>query len=267
VCANAPDPPVPSILHRKHGIIEALCNRGKSAMQPWEQRDADRQMLELSMTQTTGQPSKPVSELRYIRELAEMVIFVVILFFLVRGVVQNFLIEGQSMEPNLHSGQFILVNKLTNLHFDLNAPQRLFGKDVPPEIVFPIGMPTYGEVVVFEYPNDPSKDYIKRVIGLPGDTIEFRDAMVFVNGQQLVEPYLQGAPTYCHQGDECATSIITVAPNTLFVLGDNRENSSDSREWGGLPFDRVIGQAWVVYWPYHTIGPIAQYQPLPSKQP
>ncbi|NBU64747.1 MAG: S26 family signal peptidase, partial [Chloroflexia bacterium] len=79
-------------------------------MQPWEQRDADRQMLELSMTQTTGQPSKPVSELRYIRELAEMVIFVVILFFLVRGVVQNFLIEGQSMEPNLHSGQFILVN-------------------------------------------------------------------------------------------------------------------------------------------------------------
>lgn len=267
MCANAPDPPVPSILHRKHGIIEALCNRGKSAMQPWEQRDADRQMLELSMTQTTGQPSKPVSELRYIRELAEMVIFVVILFFLVRGVVQNFLIEGQSMEPNLHSGQFILVNKLTNLHFDLNAPQRLFGKDVPPEIVFPIGMPTYGEVVVFEYPNDPSKDYIKRVIGLPGDTIEFRDAMVFVNGQQLVEPYLQGAPTYCHQGDECATSIITVAPNTLFVLGDNRENSSDSREWGGLPFDRVIGQAWVVYWPYHTIGPIAQYQPLPSKQP
>lgn len=236
-------------------------------MQPWEQRDADRQMLELSMTQTTGQPSKPVSELRYIRELAEMVIFVVILFFLVRGVVQNFLIEGQSMEPNLHSGQFILVNKLANFHFDLNAPQRLFGKDVPPEIVFPIGMPTYGEVVVFEYPNDPSKDYIKRVIGLPGDTIEFRDAMVFVNGQQLVEPYLQGAPTYCHQGDECATSIITVAPNTLFVLGDNRENSSDSREWGGLPFDRVIGQAWVVYWPYHTIGPIAQYQPLPSKQP
>lgn len=236
-------------------------------MQPWEQRDADRQMLELSMTQTTGQPSKLVSELRYIRELAEMVIFVVILFFLVRGVVQNFLIEGQSMEPNLHSGQFILVNKLANFHFDLNAPQRLFGKDVPPEIVFPIGMPTYGEVVVFEYPNDPSKDYIKRVIGLPGDTIEFRDAMVFVNGQQLVEPYLQGAPTYCHQGDECATSIITVAPNTLFVLGDNRENSSDSREWGGLPFDRVIGQAWVVYWPYHTIGPIAQYQPLPSKQP
>jgi signal peptidase I len=236
-------------------------------MQPWEQRDADRQMLELSMTQTTSQPPKPVSELRYIRELAEMVIFVVILFFLVRGVVQNFLIEGQSMEPNLHSGQFILVNKLANIHFDLNAPQRLLGKDVAPEIVYPIGMPTYGEVVVFEYPNDPSKDYIKRVIGLPGDTIEFRDAMVFVNGQQLVEPYLQGAPTYCHQSDECASRSITVAPNTLFVLGDNRENSSDSREWGGLPFDRVIGQAWVVYWPYQTIGPIIQFQPLPTTQP
>jgi signal peptidase I len=210
-------------------------------MQPWEQRDADRQMLELSTTQTASLPTKPTNELRYIRELAEMVIFVVILFFLVRGVVQNFLIEGQSMEPNLHSGQFILVNKLANLHFDLNAPQRALGKDLPPVVVYPIGMPTYGEVVVFEYPHDPSKDYIKRVIGLPGDTIEFRDAMVFVNGQQLVEPYLQGAPTYCHQGDECATGPIKVAPNTLFVLGDNRENSSDSREWGGLPFDRVIG--------------------------
>ena len=236
-------------------------------MQPWEQRDADRQMLELSTMQTASLPTKPVSELRYIRELAEMVIFVVILFFLVRGVVQNFLIEGQSMEPNLHSGQFILVNKLANMHFDLNAPQRALGQELPPNVVYPIGMPTYGEVVVFEYPNDPSKDYIKRVIGLPGDTIEFRDAMVFVNGQQLVEPYLQGAPTYCHQGDECATSPVTVAPNSLFVLGDNRENSSDSREWGGLPFDRVIGQAWVVYWPYQTIGPIAQFQPLLIPQP
>lgn len=236
-------------------------------MQPWEERNADRQMLELSITQTASLPAKPVSELRYIREFVEMIIFVVILFFLVRGVIQNFLIEGQSMEPNLHSGQFILVNKLANMHFDLNAPQRLFGDDLPPEIIYPIGMPTYGEVIVFEYPNDPSKDYIKRVIGLPGDTIEFRDAMVFVNGQQLVEPYLQGAPTYCHQGDKCATSALIVAPNTLFVLGDNRENSSDSREWGGLPFDRVIGQAWVVYWPYQSIGSIAQFQPLPTAQP
>ena len=126
-------------------------------MQPWEQRDADRQLLELSMTQTASLPTKPTSELRYIRELAEMIIFVVILFFLVRGVVQNFLIEGQSMEPNLHSGQFILVNKLANLHFDLNAPQRVLGKDLPPEIVYPSRCPPMVRSSCLNTPMTPAK--------------------------------------------------------------------------------------------------------------
>lgn len=235
-------------------------------MQPWEQRDADRQMLELSTVQTSTAPAVPSNELRFLRELVEMVVFVVILFLLVRGVVQNFLIEGQSMEPNLHSGEFILVNKLSNVHFDLNAPRRLFDPNIPADIVYPLGMPTYGQVVVFEYPNDPSKDYIKRVIGLPGDVIDIRDGLVYVNGTQLDEPFLQGAPTYCHQGDDCASGTVEVPAGMLFVLGDNRENSSDSREWGGLPLERVIGQAWVVYWPSQNIGPIIHYPLFPQQK-
>ena len=235
-------------------------------MQPWEQRDADRQMLELSTAQVSAVTVSSTSEFRFVRELIEMVIFVVILFFLVRGIVQNFLIEGQSMEPNMHSGEFILVNKLSNLHFDLHAPLRLFDADVPANIIYPLGRPTYGQVVVFEYPNDPSKDYIKRVIGLPGDTILIRDGLVFVNGQQLDEPYLLGAPTYCHQGDDCASGTVEVPAGMLFVMGDNRENSSDSREWGGLPYDRVIGLAWVVYWPSESVSTIAHYPILPQQK-
>ncbi len=234
-------------------------------MQPWETRDVDRQMLELSTAQTSYAVPTSHNELRFVRELVEMIVFVIIMFFFVRGIVQNFLIEGQSMEPNLHSGEFILVNKISNLHFDINAPLRLFEPDLPQNIIYPLGKPTYGQVVVFEYPNDPSKDYIKRVIGLPGDTILIRDGFVYVNGQQLDEPYLQGIPTYCHQGDDCSSGTVVVPEGMLFVLGDNRENSSDSREWGGLPYDRVIGQAWVVYWPSQSVSVIEHYPILPSQ--
>ncbi len=108
-----------------------------------------------------------------VRELFETVLFILLVFLIVRGVVQNFKIEGQSMEPNFHSSQYILVNKIVYFHFDLNAPLRLLPGDgnLPARIVYPFHMPRRGEVVVFEYPRDISKDYIKRVIGLPGETI------------------------------------------------------------------------------------------------
>lgn len=239
-------------------------------MQPWEQREADRQLLELTTLQTI-QPS-PVfyTPSRIVRELVEMLLFVVFLFFMVRGAMQNFLIEGMSMEPTLHNNQFILVNKLAYFHFDLNAPRRLFDPTLAPNVIYPFGTPTYGHVVVFEYPNDPSKDYIKRVVGVPGDEVSIREGMVFVNGRQLFEPYLQGAPTYCQMMDPCLERAITVPADAVFVLGDNRENSSDSREWGVLPLHHVIGQAWVSYWPSDQMSIIAQYDPFatpPAVQP
>jgi signal peptidase I len=192
------------------------------------------------------------------REMLETAIFVLLIFLIVRGVVQNFKIEGQSMEPNLHSGQYILVNKILYFHFDMNAPMRILpgNSDLAPVIVYPFRKPHRGDVVVFEYPRDFSKDYIKRVIGVEGDTVEIRDGHVFVNGQLLDESYLQGAQTVCRIEDRCAHEPIMVRAGSVFVLGDNRNNSSDSREWDELPLDRVIGKAWVSYWPQTYWGVI-----------
>ncbi len=193
-----------------------------------------------------------------IREMLETAIFVLLIFLIVRGVMQNFKIEGQSMEPNLHSAQYILVNKIVFFHFDINAPLRLLpgNAQIDPKVIYPFRRPHRGDVVVFEYPRDLSKDYIKRVIGTEGDVVEIRDKQVFVNGSLLDEPYLPGMATQCRIEDRCAREPITVRPGTIFVMGDNRTNSSDSREWDELPLDRVIGQAWISYWPTEYWGVI-----------
>lgn len=191
-----------------------------------------------------------------VRELLETAIFVLLVFFIVRGVVQNFKIEGQSMEPTLHTGQFILVNKIIYFHFDINAPLRLLpgNANLPQKVVYPIHMPQRGDIVVFEYPLDYRKDYIKRVIGLPGDRIQVKGGQVYVNGTMISEPYLTDI-TDCRPSDVCANDKeITVPADAIWVMGDNRMNSSDSREWAELPLDHVIGQAWVSYWPTSQWG-------------
>lgn len=196
------------------------------------------------------------------KELLETAIYILLVFVIVRSMVQNFKIEGSSMEPSLHGGQYILVNKLVYFHFDLNAPMRLLPgyEHLSPRVVYPLGMPERGDIVVFEYPKDPSKDYIKRVIGLPGETVEVRDGFVYVDDQRLEEPYLinndtmPSNPTYCNTGSKCDRGPVVVPPGTIFVMGDNRGNSSDSREWDSLSLDHVIGQAWVLYYPTNDLG-------------
>jgi signal peptidase I len=210
----------------------------------------------------------PPSVRGVVRELFETVLFILLVFLIVRGVVQNFKIEGQSMEPNFHTSQYILVNKIVYFHFDLNAPLRLMPGNgaLPERIIYPFHMPRRGEVVVFEYPRDISKDYIKRVIGLPGETISIHGGRVYVNGQLLDEPYLQGIQTDCRMDDVCGQGrSVTVPPGAIFVLGDNRQNSSDSREWGELPLDKVIGKAWVSYWPRDYWGVVSS--PSYASQP
>lgn len=172
------------------------------------------------------------------------------------------------MEPNLHTSQYILVNKLVYFHFDLNAPLRLLpgNSNLLPKTVYPFHMPHRGDVVVFEYPRDVSKDYIKRVIGLPGETVAIHDGKVYVNDTELDEPYLKGLQTTCRSDDTCGQDQgFTVPPGALFVMGDNRPNSSDSREWAELPLDRVIGKAWVSYWPrdYWGVIPVPLYAAQP----
>lgn len=198
----------------------------------------------------------PVRVRNLVRELVETALFILLVFFIVRGIVQNFKIEGSSMEPTLHTGQYILVNKLVYFHFDLNAPLRLMpGQEVLDQrVIYPFYQPRRGDIVVFEYPRDVSKDYIKRVIGLPGDTVEIRDGQVLVNGEVLDQPYLEGVPTYCVAGYACQVGPVEVPAGHIFVMGDNRANSSDSREWGPLPLDRVVGQAWLIYYPVGDWG-------------
>jgi signal peptidase I len=210
----------------------------------------------------------PPSVRGVVKELLETAIFILLVFLIVRGVVQNFKIEGSSMQPSMHTNQYILVNKIVFFHFDMNAPLRLLpGRgDLAPKIVYPFHMPRRGEVVVFEYPKDQSKDYIKRVIGLPGETVEIRNGLVYINGQQLDELYLEGAQTTCRPDtDACSRGPVQVPTNAIFVMGDNRNNSSDSREWDALPLDRVIGKAWVSYWPREDWGvvPSPTYAAMP----
>lgn len=210
------------------------------------------------VTQDEQELSPTVTVRGVVKELLETAIYILLIFVIVRSMVQNFKIEGSSMEPSLHSGQYILVNKLVYFHFDRNAPLRLLpgNEDLPDQITYPLGLPKRGDVVVFEYPNDIRKDYIKRVIGLPGEKVEVRDGAVFINGEKLDEPYLQGKQTFCDTGTPCSKGPVVVPEGSIFVMGDNRSNSSDSRQWNALGLEHIIGQAWVLYYPLDDLGAI-----------
>jgi len=164
-------------------------------------------------------------------EIIETIVMTVLIFAAVRLLVQNFRIEGSSMEPNLHDGQYLIIEKLS---YRFGDPQR-------------------GDVIVFHYPMNPQRDFIKRIIGLPGETVQVRRGQVFVSGQVMTEPYRPMEPTY-NWGPEA------VGPGQYFVLGDNRNNSSDSHSWGMLPRNLIIGRAWLIYWPLPDWGLIPHFR-------
>lgn len=176
--------------------------------------------------QDTGGAKDGASSWRPIaRELVETVVLTLVIFFLIRTVVQNFRVDGMSMEPNFQDGQFLLINKLS---YRLGDPQR-------------------GDVIVFHYPRDPSRDFIKRVIGLPGETVEIVDGQVFIDGEHLPDLTDIIPASY-------TAAPITVNADELFVMGDNRPNSSDSHSWGTLPMNLVVGKVLLSYWPPNTWG-------------
>ena len=179
-------------------------------------------------------PKAPSSLLRSVgglaRELIETLALTLVIFLLIRFAVQNFRIEGFSMEPNFHDGQFLIVDKVSYM---VHPPER-------------------GDVIVFIPPNNTSRDFIKRVIGLPGDQVEVVAGRVFVNGTALDEPYPLAPASY-------SAPTVTVPPEEYFVLGDNRNNSSDSHSWGPVSVKSIIGKAWVSYWPPQVIGFIPTY--------
>ena len=166
--------------------------------------------------------------LRFILDLLETVVFSAILFLGINAVSARIRVEGFSMEPTFSSGEFVIVNKLA----------------------YKYGDPHYGDIIVFHYPRDPEQEYIKRIIGLPGDRIQIEQGQLFINQIPFSEPYIAEAPTY--------QSEWTVPEDSLFVLGDNRNESSDSHNWGPVPLDYVVGKAQIVYWPPNSWGMVDQ---------
>ena len=190
---------------------------------------------------------------RLVREVAETIVLALLIFLLVRAVVQNFQVEGRSMQPTFETGWYLLVNKMLYAEINLHTVNKFLPfidpGDDPTRYVF--RGPRRGDVIVFKAPDQlggrQERDFIKRIIAVPGETVEVRDCTVFINNQPLDEPYIAEKPLYTY-GPE------TVPPAHLFVLGDNRNNSSDSHSWGMLPKENVVGQAWLSYWPFSAFG-------------
>ena len=186
-----------------------------------------------------------------VREYFESIVIAVILALFVRTfVVQAFKIPTGSMENNLLIGDHLLVNKFVFGPSETRAERALL----------PIGDIKRLDIVVFKYPEEPERDFIKRVIGLPGETVELRAKKVYINGQALDEPYVHFLEAPAHGGEAEVTSFdvrerygpVTVPPDQYFVMGDNRDNSQDSRYWGFLRRDYVKGKALVIYWSYEA---------------
>ena len=164
-----------------------------------------------------------------IREIVETLLLTLFIFWIVNTATGRFRIEGFSMVPTLEEGEYVIIDKLS---YYLDEPDR-------------------GDVIVLHFPNDRSRDFIKRVIGLPGDHIEVADGVVKINGVPLDEPYINAKPAYNGTWD--------VPAGQYFVLGDNRNNSSDSHNWAFLPGDDIVGKAWLIYWGPDNWGLIPHY--------
>jgi signal peptidase I len=198
-------------------------------------------------TKPTAQP-KQASALGMIWEVAQVFILALLMVMVIRNFGQNFRIDGISMEPNFHNGQFLIVNRFAycpGIHLEIPIVNATLW-----EKTWCVRLPRRGDVVIFEYPKDLSRDFIKRVIALPGETVEIRQGKVYVDGQLVPEPFGPNPGSY-------SAAPVTVGPDEVYVMGDNRNNSSDSHIWGALPLKNIIGKALASYWPprYWSVVP------------
>lgn len=198
--------------------------------------------------QTDNEVEKKQRKKSTVREYTEAILIAALLALFIRAfVVQAFKIPSGSMKSTLLVGDHILVNKF------------IYGIKLPiwnTEIVH-LTNPKRGDVIVFQYPVDPSKDFIKRVIGVPGDTVRIQNKKVFVNDQSLDEPYAVHTdskilPASISTRDNM--SPVTVPPGCFFVMGDNRDESHDSRFWKFVKFEDLRGKAFVIYWSWNREG-------------
>ncbi len=175
----------------------------------------------------SGSPEQSQGSLsNWIRDILETVLPAILIVLVVNVfLAQATRVEGQSMEPNLHNNQRLIIEKIS---YRLHPPRR-------------------GDIVVIRMPNRNTDPLIKRVVGLSGETIEIKDGHVYINGQMLTESYLEQL-TYGNTGPH------VIAPECIFVLGDNRGASNDSRSFGEVEISRIVGRAWFRYWPLDEIG-------------
>lgn len=166
-----------------------------------------------------------------VREVLETILLAVVLFLVINGITARVRVDGPSMEPSFFDRDRIVVSKVSYLLGDIER----------------------GDVIVFPAPRSPEEDYIKRVIGLPGDRIRVAGGFVYVNDQPISEPYIK-APPLSNMNE------VVVPEGAVFVMGDNRNVSSDSRSWGSLPIDDIVGKAVFVYWPFEAIRIVEHYE-------
>ncbi|MEN8172168.1 MAG: signal peptidase I [Chloroflexota bacterium] len=164
--------------------------------------------------------------LRFFYDVFETLLLAAILFIGINAVSARVRVDGSSMEPSFHHGEFVVVNRLA----------------------YKLGTYNIGDVVVFHYPRDPDQEYIKRIIGVAGDNIQISNGLVYLNAQLLNEPYIAAPPRY--------NGSWNIPEGHVFVLGDNRNNSSDSHNWGPLQKENIIGRAIFIYWPLDEFGGI-----------
>ncbi len=168
-------------------------------------------------------------------EILKTIFFVLITAFLIRTFLfQPFVVDGNSMEPNMHTNQYLIVDKLS---YRLKNPKR-------------------GEVVVFAAPDASGSDYIKRIIGLPGESIKITNNKILIDNKLLEEDYIpSNFQTYVANNPD-TTLEIKLGPEEYFVMGDNREHSHDSRIIGAIKINEIVGRAWLTLYPFNTIGKV-----------
>jgi signal peptidase I len=178
-----------------------------------------------------------------VRELIETVILSLLIFLLLHMSIGNRRVDGPSMEPTLVNGERVVVNKLNYLSFRSDGLAGLLPFVHPDdEELFAFDGPERGDIIVFRYSLNESRDFVKRIIGVPGDEIEIRQGVVFIDDEELDEPYVANH-------DRSNMVAVAVPAGTYFVLGDNRRASQDSRVFGVVPFENIIGRVWISFWP------------------
>lgn len=217
------------------GPIRPVSLRQEPAVTDEDQESAEEQQIPDSSASQKRRKSA-------IQEIVETLLLAVLIFVGVRSIVLNFRVDGQSMEPNLQNGEMLIVNRRAYVHFNISW---LPWESKSSGDWYPFGKPSRGDIIVFNPPTQHTEPYIKRIIGLPGEKISVHDGAVYINDQRLNEPYLTSATEW--RG--IATQDVTIPQGDVFVMGDNRNNSSDSRVFGPVQISSIIGRAWIAYWP------------------